>query len=119
MDLGGFSALQQQDEGFQAAEPVALGSRHGHDDASQQAVRHILAVNSEEVWPVLAYVGYQLVSLLLHGLIPFLHQTSQGLICLSGTLQGRLGEAGWKMGQVLDAKHESTDVLHAAMPAEP
>ena len=75
MDVRGFSALQQQDEGFEAAQPVAFGSRHGHDDASQQAVCHILAVGLEEVWPVLAYIGYQLVSLLLHGLISFLHHT--------------------------------------------
>lgn len=73
MDFRRRIALQQQDEGLEAPQAVPLGSRHGGDDSSQQAVCHVLAVGSQEVDPVFTDVGHQLVCLLLHGLVSLLH----------------------------------------------
>ncbi|KAA6427097.1 MAG: hypothetical protein FRX49_02854 [Trebouxia sp. A1-2] len=52
VDFRSIIALQQQDEGLEAAQAVALGSGHGGHHASQQAVCHVLAVCSQEVWPM-------------------------------------------------------------------
>lgn len=72
VDLGCLIALQQQNERFEAAQPVALGSRHGCYHTRQQAVGQVLAVGHEEVRPVLTHVCDELVGLLLHSLVSLL-----------------------------------------------
>lgn len=77
VDFRSVVALQQQDEGLETAQAVALGSRHGRHHARQQAVCHVLAVCPQEIRPVFADVGHQLVRLLLSCLVTLLHTPHQ------------------------------------------